>query len=514
MRKPRSTAAMTMALITAAGLVMALSPGVGAATTVKVGPARTYTTIQAGIDAAAAGDVIVVDEGNYTEDLSIPADKQGIELKPAEKAEVVIKGVQHVPVSSPAAVPNIEVLADGVKIHGFTIESPGYESGFYTSGMIVGASNVEVCRNDFLVTPSANVDEISQCFQTYHHTVIPDVDISGLKFEDNNISNLEGASKGYEGVYLNLDTGTGTARVHGNDFEGNIVRAITTERSNTTISRNRVINDLGPSADPNLGGYQGINVGGVNDGSIADVTLKDNKVGGSESGKGFQWGIKLGYDTTSSFSSVSVEYNDVYGNEIGVRVRYGAAGVRVNRNKIHGNSTWGVLNEDATQLDATYNWWGDNSGPAPGGGGDEVSGNIRFDPWYRLYAAASLDGISDCVQSGEFAIESGSSITNTPYLDVLETVTLAVPDLSGNHFISISLGTRITGTDGGNFNANAITASATDTGKLSALPEGHLARGAFSFGFDGAGLHFSQPVYVRLFVGTGYEGQTMSLLRS
>lgn len=55
-------------------------------------------------------------------------------------------------------------------------------------------------------------------------------------------------------------------------------------------------------------------------------------------------------------------------------------------NNIVGNQPYGVYNENAEEVNATGNWWGDASGPYhetlnPEGLGNEVSANITFDPW-------------------------------------------------------------------------------------------------------------------------------------
>jgi parallel beta-helix repeat protein len=67
---------------------------------------------------------------------------------------------------------------------------------------------------------------------------------------------------------------------------------------------------------------------------------------------------------------------DVDGNE-----------VTVNFNDIVGNNRFGILNTSTNNdVDATYNWWGDDSGPYhptlnPGGTGDAVSDHVLFEPW-------------------------------------------------------------------------------------------------------------------------------------
>ena len=53
--------------------------------------------------------------------------------------------------------------------------------------------------------------------------------------------------------------------------------------------------------------------------------------------------------------------------------------------EIHGSSfqpgTIGVLNGGNATVDASANWWGDPSGPAPGGTGATVSGNVKLNPF-------------------------------------------------------------------------------------------------------------------------------------
>lgn len=53
----------------------------------------------------------------------------------------------------------------------------------------------------------------------------------------------------------------------------------------------------------------------------------------------------------------------------------GAVGTKVNRTVIAGNTTAGVRNNDGETLDATVNYWGAASGPAPGGTGDVIDGS-------------------------------------------------------------------------------------------------------------------------------------------
>jgi hypothetical protein len=51
-------------------------------------------------------------------------------------------------------------------------------------------------------------------------------------------------------------------------------------------------------------------------------------------------------------------------------------------NNIYGNIDYGVYKENAPDVDATGNWWGDAHGPSQSpGNGDEISDNVAFDPY-------------------------------------------------------------------------------------------------------------------------------------
>ena len=367
--------------------------GVPSESTWIIGGANTFlvpydrSTIQEAIDDSSAGYTIIVYGGTYEKDLVIPATKTNLDIKSVAGASATtIRGVQNVPVGSwPLAMPNIAVNASGVKLHGFTIGSPAYAAGFYSSGIIIGAPNVQIFDNTFKVLAGANTAEISQGVQTWHKDAVSSVDISGLSIRNNTFTHLNDGAAGYEAIYLNLDTGGGAAAILNNTFSGKLCRAITTERSNVAINNNSIITDLAPGLP---GGYQGINIGGANSENLTNVSVVGNTIKGSGTGCGFSYGIKIGYADTSALTAISITSNTIQMNDVGIRVRYSAAGVRIKWNNFANNTSYAVNNENTTQtLDASYNWWGNDTGPNhassqyPLSLGDSVSDNVLYEPW-------------------------------------------------------------------------------------------------------------------------------------
>ena len=89
----------------------------------------------------------------------------------------------------------------------------------------------------------------------------------------------------------------------------------------------------------------------------------------------------------SGFSDVEITGSTIAHNEIGIAVATYSI-QEVHFNNIISNSDIGVLNEGGETVDATYNWWGDASGPFhpidnPGGSGNPVTDDVDFDPWLQ-----------------------------------------------------------------------------------------------------------------------------------
>ena len=288
-----------------------------------------FSNIQDAIDAAEAGDTIEVAAGMYVEDLVIPAGKDNLVLTGAGAGTSTIKGVQNVDQGDwPLAKPNIEILADGVEVSGFTIASPDYEALHYTSGMVIGGSDVEIHHNDFEVTLAETLDEISQAIVTYHENAMPAVNVTGLNIHDNDFAGLTtGSTCGYEGIYVNYSVATADVTIADNTFSGEIVRAITIECSDTVISGNTIVTDL----DPGLpGGYEGILVADYAGAAQDSVSVMDNTV------EGFLEGIRIG-KPGQTLTNISVTGNTLQDNETGIRVRSSGGGTVITGNTFTNN---------------------------------------------------------------------------------------------------------------------------------------------------------------------------------
>jgi len=169
-------------------------------------------------------------------------------------------------------------------------------------------------------------------------------------------------------------------------------------------------------------------------------------------------------------STVTIEDNQIHENDYGIYLESVASGstVFINSNRLAGNDDYGLYVEDsAVIVDATYNWWGHESGPSGGvidpvtsmtadGTGVAVSGHIHFDPWLTAYLytlTVSSTGGGSVVVPGEgtFTYEPGTAvdliaITNTFYnfaqwtgdVDTITDVNSAVTNVTMNDDYAIT----------------------------------------------------------------------------
>jgi nitrous oxidase accessory protein NosD len=98
-------------------------------------------------------------------------------------------------------------------------------------------------------------------------------------------------------------------------------------------------------------------------------------------------------------STLTVDDNKIYKNDYGIYLESvaGASTVLINHDSLAQNDNYGLYVKNSTiTIDATYNWWGDASGPSGGvadpvtarianGTGVAVSQKVHFDPWLTAY---------------------------------------------------------------------------------------------------------------------------------
>ena len=114
-------------------------------------------------------------------------------------------------------------------------------------------------------------------------------------------------------------------------------------------------------------------------------TIKDNNMSNNDIG------IRI---LGTSSNAIQIGRNTITYNRIGISCDDDAQPYIGNSenlsNDIYLNTDFGVQNlSNSVEIDASYNWWGDENGPYhetinPQGGGNEVSNNVLFNPYLSL----------------------------------------------------------------------------------------------------------------------------------
>ena len=97
-----------------------------------------------------------------------------------------------------------------------------------------------------------------------------------------------------------------------------------------------------------------------------------------------EYGINL-----YSSSDCIIENNTINKNRIGIYLK-SSSNIKIHYNYIFNNTEYGILADHGNgRINATYNWWGNFSGPYHHsynlkGKGDNVSYSVEFDPWHVL----------------------------------------------------------------------------------------------------------------------------------
>lgn len=340
------------------------------AATLDVGTGKTYETIQGAIEHASEGDVIEVYSGTYNEDLNIT--KDNLVLKSATGANVKIKDIEY-----NSSFPHINITGNNVKLNGFTIEGPEVPDGNCSKGIVVFGTDIEISNNVFVSFGKGACIVI----QTDSDTNLSLRDVSGLNIHDNNFQG--NPVDGFIGIKINYTDpkySTLPVNIQKNSFTGNILYAIVTERSNTNVINNQMSSS----------GISTIESTGV---LISEATKKPQE-GVNVYGniiKNFNTaGIIVGGDS-QVLKNININNNLIQNNQIGIKTRSSASGIKINNNTILSNIKYEVQNTDGYTLDARLNWWGSNAGPVR----SKISGNVTYLPWvkYSEFPESSISKI-------------------------------------------------------------------------------------------------------------------------
>ncbi|GAG30305.1 unnamed protein product, partial [marine sediment metagenome] len=242
------------------------------------------------------------------------------------EAGVILKGLT--PGEPPDFTPSLSIEAEGVSVHGFTIQTVTVtDDDLYATMIHVHATNVEIYDNNFQIS-SGTVKKISEVVG-----VVTDDDVSGLYIHDNNFTASGTGNKiDLQAIYINPQTGLGPITIESNTIGGALKRGIATERSNTIITGNSISSTLPPGGlgTEKIGdAWCGIAIGiWYQTISIGTIEITDNIV------NDYKFGIELGRDGVTITSTV-LTGNTLEDNAKGIHVVTSADEIEIHQNNIY-----------------------------------------------------------------------------------------------------------------------------------------------------------------------------------
>lgn len=219
-------------LLLVVGLLFAVAPTKQAqAATIAVGPSETYTTIQAAINAALAGDTITVAAGTYNENVTV--DKQ-LTIVGASADTVTVQAFD-------TSTPCFRITADGVSLSGFTVT--GALNGSTDAILLDSADNCtisnNIATNNYWGITLYNAKNNTLTGNVANLNTAVGIGLWGAETTGNQILANTASNNASTGILLSPDDG-GNNIIDGNTVSANGKNGISISSSNNTVTHNTI----------------------------------------------------------------------------------------------------------------------------------------------------------------------------------------------------------------------------------------------------------------------------------
>jgi parallel beta-helix repeat protein len=426
-----------------AGLVSCVGEeGVPGKVVLEVGPGKDYATIQAAVDDAEPGWTVLVYPGTYEENVTV--NKAGLTLKSNDGPEVTtVKGIIGSVIEVVADGVTIDGFSMTNGEFGIFVNSDGNtmvnniaNNTTYGISLRGGRKDNAVTGNDITDCSTAGIDLLAGTSNNLiDSNEVSGSGVDGIRLTSSSGNTITGNTVTGSGEHnINLATsdnniitnnvvsgstlcGIQLHTSHNNILDNNTSNdgvfwafGITLRFSNNNIITNNTClnNDWGGilldnSCNNNViynngidGGdiwgiaaYRWCNHNVITKNSVANIffygidlseAANHNVVTGNNVTGSWGAGIILGNEGSESEYN-QIQYNSVTDNlGLGVHVATNVTSVVISYNNIVGNLGGGLQNDGDLEVDARYNWWGNEGGPGVGGA-NNVTGLVIYDPW-------------------------------------------------------------------------------------------------------------------------------------